>query len=330
MKALRGCRVSDFEALVVIGIQRVQGIGVIANHIKQIDRLVGCEEQFLAEYVFKKADSFLQVFVFLLGYGIVVNGIAFQHILLDDIRRPYPELGCPDRVHAVSDGDELGKSMENYLNNTADSVNYMLDKVDYVTEKLPSAMDDFHSASKRIDDMSDSIRKLLGDLNVYERVSASENDIKKLRSDLDTISRNNSEIAEKIRSISGDDIIIPVSGNISYNEVKEKLERMEEDISELADTVPMASEIIVSANEVSNTVRPYLRSSLESVPGNTKKVTGNLSDAVSSLKSGIKGVREMLKADDEFIVCVLCFVGRVEEYCELYELLVTNHVWENM
>ena len=196
--------------------------------------------------------------------------------------------------NAVSDGDELGKSMENYLNNTADSVNYMLDKVDYVTQKLPSAMDDFHSASKRIDDMSDSIRKLLGDLNVYERVSTSENDIKKLRSDLDTISRNNAEIAEKIRSISGDDIIIPVSGNISYNEVKEKLERMEEDISELADTVPMASEIIVSANEVSNTVRPYLRSSLESVPGNTKKVTGNLSDAVSSLKSGIKGVREML------------------------------------
>ena len=43
-----------------------------------------------------------------------------------------------------------------------------------------------------------------------------------------------------------------------------------------------------------------------------------------------KGVKEMLKADDEFFVCVLCFVGRVEEYCELYELLVTNHVWENM
>ena len=34
VKAFRGCRVSDFETLVVIGVQCVQGIGVIANHIK--------------------------------------------------------------------------------------------------------------------------------------------------------------------------------------------------------------------------------------------------------------------------------------------------------
>lgn len=53
-------------------------------------------------------------------------------------------------------------------------------------------------------------------------------------------------------------------------------------------------------------------------------------DSVVYQPCTFKGVKEMLKADDEFIMCVLCFVGRVEEYCDLYELLVTNHVLENM
>ena len=41
-------------------------------------------------------------------------------------------------------------------------------------------------------------------------------------------------------------------------------------------------------------------------------------------------VREMIKSNNEFIVCVFCFVGRVDEYRDLFELLVTNHIWEKM
>lgn len=35
-----------------------------------------------------------------------LHRIAFQHILLDDIRCPNPELGRSDRVHAVSDEND--------------------------------------------------------------------------------------------------------------------------------------------------------------------------------------------------------------------------------
>ncbi|MBO5551407.1 MAG: hypothetical protein J5966_05555, partial [Lachnospiraceae bacterium] len=250
--------------------------------------------------------------------------------------------------NAVTNGDELAKSMENYLNNTADSVNNMLDKVDYITEKLPSAMDDFHSAGKKIDDMSDSIRTLVNDLNVYGRISSSANDIKRVRSGLDTISRDNKIIADKLRTISSIDAVsagsngsgntvrstaggnLPVAeiekllaeldsisaGNdeiaeklssistesirkalndgASEAEIRKRIERVLEEVNKLADTVPVASEIIVSVNEVSNTVRPYLRSSLETVPGNSKKVSKNLSDTVSNLNSGIKGIKDML------------------------------------
>ena len=84
VEALRSSRVCNFEALVIVSIQRIKGVGVVSNYVEQIGRLVGCEEQFFAKDVLQQAHSFLEVFVFLLGYGIVINYVSTAHILLDD------------------------------------------------------------------------------------------------------------------------------------------------------------------------------------------------------------------------------------------------------
>ena len=105
MEAFRCCSVSYSEALVIVGILRVQGIGIIPDDIEQIRCLVGCEEQFFAENILQQPHGLLEFLIFLFRHGIAVDGVAFQHILLDELSCPDSELGGSEGIDALSYGD---------------------------------------------------------------------------------------------------------------------------------------------------------------------------------------------------------------------------------
>ena len=105
VEAFRSCRVSYLETLVIVCIQRIKSISIVPNHIEEVGRLVGSEKQLLAEYILQQPDSFLQVFVFLFGDGVAVNGIALKHILLDNVCCPDSKSCGTDGVYPVSNRD---------------------------------------------------------------------------------------------------------------------------------------------------------------------------------------------------------------------------------
>lgn len=174
--------------------------------------------------------------------------------------------------NAVTAGNDLGTSAENYINDMSDNVNKALDKVDYITEKVPGVMNDIKSAGNNLSEMSENIRKLIDDLDFYDSVS--ENDKREIRSELDSIEKSNEELINAVRSISSD-------------------ETAEEIIHDLTKINSSASDIMEDVNGVSTTVRPYVRESLESVSGNSKKVYDSMDKAVKDLKDGIDGTRSI-------------------------------------
>ena len=170
--------------------------------------------------------------------------------------------------NAFSAGNDLGRSAEDYLNRTSDSLNNTMSKVEYLSDQVPEIMRSFSRAGTQINDMSKSIHTLVDDANVYSQISASANDAAKIREDLDSISRNTASMNAEIReAVHSDDPI----------EIVEKL----------ADAMSAASDVSVSVNNVTQTVRPYIRSSLKSISGNSTKVTDNMKQAADSLKEGM-------------------------------------------
>ncbi len=180
--------------------------------------------------------------------------------------------------NAATAGDNLGTSAENYLNETTDTVNRVMDKVDYVSETLPGVFNDLKNAGDSLNEMSDNISKLMKDVNFYGNMSSKEKE--KVREELDTIEEDSKKLAEDLKSLSG-------------NESESTLERIEKIINTLVDINGYASDIVVSMNGVSTTIRPYLRSSLKSLPGNTKKVNNSMGDAADDLKKGMSGAKDM-------------------------------------
>ena len=74
VEALGSRRISNFETLIIIGVQRVQGVGVVTDDIEQICRLVGSEEQLFTENVLEQTDSLFQILIFLLRDRIPIDG----------------------------------------------------------------------------------------------------------------------------------------------------------------------------------------------------------------------------------------------------------------
>ncbi len=175
-------------------------------------------------------------------------------------------------------GNNLGISAENYLNQTTDTINVVMDKVDYVTDTIPGVFDHLKSAGDNLSEMSDNLNRLMDDANVYGNMSSK--DKKALREELDSIENNSKKLAEDLKSLSG-------------NRSESLAERIEKVISTLADVNSYASDIVVSMNGVSSTMRPYIRSSLNALPEDTKKVNRSMEDAAKDLKKGMEGARDM-------------------------------------
>lgn len=174
--------------------------------------------------------------------------------------------------NAVTAGDDLGTSAENYLNDMTDSVNTALDKVDYVTEKVPGVLSDIQDADRHLSEMSDNIYTLLKDLDAYDSVS--ENDRQIIKSDLDSIEKDNKALIDTLKSISEDK---------TFEDLVEDLSKINSDASDIVDNV----------NGVSEKMRPYVRKSLESVSGNTRKVNESMDKALGDLKDGIDGTKSI-------------------------------------
>lgn len=176
--------------------------------------------------------------------------------------------------NAVTAGNDLGRSAESYLNSTSDTVNNALSKVEYLSDQVPEVMNYMSRVGTNLNDMSKNVDTMLKDVNFYNRMSASQNDAESIREDLNSLSRNTVSMNEKIKKAV-------------------ESEDPDEIIEKLADAMSSATDIAVSVNEVTQTVRPYVRSSLESVSGNSSKVTESMSQTANSLKEGMDKTRSI-------------------------------------
>ena len=180
--------------------------------------------------------------------------------------------------NAAIAGNDLGISAENYLNQTTDTINVVMDKADYVTDTIPGVFDHLKSAGDNISEMSENLNRLMDDVNVYGNMSSK--DKKAVREELDSIEQNSKKLAEDLKSLSG-------------NSSESIIERIEKVINTLSDVNSYAGDIVISMNGVSSTMRPYIRSSLKSLPEDTKKVNRSMEDAAKDLKKGMEETRDM-------------------------------------
>ncbi len=189
--------------------------------------------------------------------------------------------------NAVTAGNDLGVSAENYLNTTVDTVNNAMDKVDYISDKMPGVVNDIRDAGKDLSKMSDSIGSLFKDLDVYKKVTVSGNDKQKIEAALSSISANNVKLAEELKKIADS------TSNASGTDIEKSLKEIEEAVKKLSDTGELTGDMIVSVNEISNVLKPYIRESLSSVSGNSKELTDNMSNAVKNLRSSMESTRDI-------------------------------------
>lgn len=96
------CGCFDFELLVIVLVERVEGIGVVGDDVQQSVGFV-YGEFFVGNDVGEQLDGFLQV-VQLFQFGLLLDGVAFDEVFFEDFVGPDAELGCMDRINSISNG----------------------------------------------------------------------------------------------------------------------------------------------------------------------------------------------------------------------------------
>ena len=181
---------------------------------------------------------------------------ASSDIMTDDM-----ELLSAYAKNAVNAGDALTTTSKDYLNSMGDAADSLQARVDYLTEAMPEVLDDLDEANDSFHDTAKSIRKLLKDANVTERLS--DSDMRELENDKEELKdrrlRNLPDRFEAVKDILS--IVIPETVDAAKDTKKnaKKLYNRMDDISDaLHETIADTNEVFDHINDMPKPTMPRL------------------------------------------------------------------------
>ncbi len=181
---------------------------------------------------------------------------ASSDIMTDDMK-----LLSAYAKNAVTAGDALTTTGKDYLNQVGDAADSLQARVDYLSDAMPGILDDLDEANENFSDTAKSIKKLLNDANVVDRLSDSDKrDLKKDRDELkDRRIRNLPDRYEAVKDILS--IVIPESIDASKDtkeDAKKLYKKMDKMSDSIDDTIDHTSEVFDHLNEMPKPTVPRL------------------------------------------------------------------------
>ena len=163
--------------------------------------------------------------------------------------------------NAVDAGDTLMTTGKVYLDDISDAANSLQARVDYLTEAMPEVLDDLDDANDSFHDTAKSIKKLMKDANLVNRLSDSEK--KELEKDKEILkNRKIKDLPERYEAVKDIlSIIMPEELDAS-KDTKKNIDELYDNIDDISDdlhdTIKDTTEVIDHINGMSKPTMPKL------------------------------------------------------------------------